>query len=111
MVANVSICVRAGLPKPRGVHDTERTKDTKTLDYASTLLDANTLLGVVPLSISPKYFLNFIKFLRFVPKVRVVRVAPFIGYDELLKKIELSLNNIVIFSPPLKSLQGFRTIK
>ena len=44
---NVSICVRAGLPKPRGVPDTERTKDTKTLDYASTPLDANTLLAVV----------------------------------------------------------------
>ena len=42
---NVSICVRAGLPKPRGVPDTERNKDTKTLDYASTLLDANTLLA------------------------------------------------------------------
>jgi len=41
----VSICVRAGLPKPRGVPDTERTKDTKTLDYASTPLDANTLLA------------------------------------------------------------------
>jgi hypothetical protein len=40
----VSICVRAGLPKPRGVPDTERNKDTKTLDYASTPLDANTLL-------------------------------------------------------------------
>ena len=45
---NVSICVRAGLPKPRCVPDTERTKDTKTLDYASTPLDANTLLCVVP---------------------------------------------------------------
>jgi len=47
---NVSICVRAGLPKPRPVPDTERIKDTKTLDYASTPLDANTLLvaGVCP---------------------------------------------------------------
>jgi hypothetical protein len=44
IAANVSICVRAGLPKPRGVPDTERNKDTKTLDYASTPLDANTLL-------------------------------------------------------------------
>ncbi len=44
----VSICVRAGLPKPRGVPDTERTKDTKTLDYASTPLDANTVLAPVP---------------------------------------------------------------
>jgi len=44
---NVSICVRAGLPKPRPVPDTERNKDTKTLDYASTPLDANTLLAVV----------------------------------------------------------------
>jgi hypothetical protein len=42
----VSICVRAGLPKPRGVPDTERIKDTKTLDYASTPLDANTVLAV-----------------------------------------------------------------
>jgi hypothetical protein len=42
-VHNVSICVRAGLPKPRAVPDSERTKDTKTLDYASTPLDANTL--------------------------------------------------------------------
>jgi len=41
----VSICVRAGLPKPRPVPDTERTKDTKTLDYASTPLDANTVLA------------------------------------------------------------------
>jgi len=46
----VSICVRAGLPKPRPVPDTERTKDTKTLDYASTPLDANTLLCTVPVS-------------------------------------------------------------
>jgi len=44
-VHNVSICVRAGLSKPRPVPDTERNKDTKTLDYASTPLDANTLLG------------------------------------------------------------------
>jgi len=43
----VSICVRAGLPKPRPVPDTERTKDTKTLDYASTPLDANTVLPPV----------------------------------------------------------------
>ena len=49
MAANVSICVRAGLPKPRPVPDTERTKDTKTLDYASTPLDANTLLCCVAL--------------------------------------------------------------
>jgi hypothetical protein len=27
--ANVSICVRAGLPKPRAVPDSERIKDTK----------------------------------------------------------------------------------
>jgi len=47
IAANVSICVRAGLPKPRLVPDTERNKDTKTLDYASTPLDANTLLCVV----------------------------------------------------------------
>jgi len=46
IVHNVSICVRAGLPKPRGVPDTERTKDTKTLDFASTPLDANTVLAV-----------------------------------------------------------------
>jgi hypothetical protein len=45
MPGNVSICVRAGLPKPRLVPDTERAKDTKTLDYASTPLDANTLLA------------------------------------------------------------------
>jgi hypothetical protein len=44
---NVSICVRAGLPKPRGVPDTERIKYTKTLDYTSTPLDANTLLVAV----------------------------------------------------------------
>jgi len=52
----VSICVRAGLPKPRGVPDTERIKDTKTLDYASTPLDANTLLwaavSVTPFNLS-----------------------------------------------------------
>jgi hypothetical protein len=47
MAHNVSICVRAGLPKPRPVPDTERNKDTKTLDYASTPLDANTLLWPV----------------------------------------------------------------
>jgi len=47
MPGNVSICVRAGLSKPRPVPDTERNKDTKTLDYASTPLDANTLLGAV----------------------------------------------------------------
>jgi len=45
IVHNVSICVRAGLSKPRLVPDNERTKDTKTLDYASTPLDANTLLA------------------------------------------------------------------
>ena len=44
IVHNVSICVRAGLSKPRAVPDSKRTKDTKTLDYASTPLDANTLL-------------------------------------------------------------------
>jgi hypothetical protein len=44
LAGNVSICVRAGLPKPRLVPDNERIKDTKTLDYASTPLDANTLL-------------------------------------------------------------------
>ena len=38
IVANVSICVRAGLPKPRLVPDNERIKDTKTLDYASPRL-------------------------------------------------------------------------
>jgi hypothetical protein len=43
----VSICVRAGLSEPRPVPDTERIKDTKTLDYASTPLDANTLLRAV----------------------------------------------------------------
>jgi hypothetical protein len=53
MAHNVSICVRAGLPKPRGVPDTERSKDTKTLDYASTPLDANTLLAVVGLFSTP----------------------------------------------------------
>jgi hypothetical protein len=47
MTANVSICVRAGLSKLRAVPDTERNKDTKTLDYASTPLDANTLLVAV----------------------------------------------------------------
>ncbi len=47
MAHNVGICVRAGLPKLRGVPDTERNKDTKTLDYASTPLDANTLLPAV----------------------------------------------------------------
>jgi len=52
----VSICVRAGLPKPRGVPDTERTKDTKTLDYASTPLDANTVL---PACAIPKSSLAF----------------------------------------------------
>ena len=46
---NVSICVRAGLSKPRPVPDIERIKDTKTLDYASTPLDANTLLAAVSL--------------------------------------------------------------
>jgi hypothetical protein len=49
MAGNVSICVRAGLAKPRPVPDTERIKDTKTLDYASTPLDANTLLPAVGL--------------------------------------------------------------
>jgi hypothetical protein len=47
MPYNVSICDRAGLLKPRGVPDTERIKDTKTLDYAPTPLDANTLLAAV----------------------------------------------------------------
>jgi hypothetical protein len=51
----VSICVRAGLSKPRAVPDTERTKDTKTLYYASTPLDANTLLPAVT---SSHYFLG-----------------------------------------------------
>ncbi len=47
IAANVSICVRAGLSKPRPVPDTERNKDTKTLDCGSTPLDANTLLWPV----------------------------------------------------------------
>jgi hypothetical protein len=47
LAANVSICVRAGLSKPRPVPDTERNKGTKRLDYASTPLDANTLLAAV----------------------------------------------------------------
>jgi len=34
-----------GLSKPRPVPDTERNKDRKTLDYASTPLDANTVLS------------------------------------------------------------------
>jgi hypothetical protein len=46
----VSICARAGLPKLRGVPDTERIKDTKTLDYASTPLDANTVLWGIGLT-------------------------------------------------------------
>jgi hypothetical protein len=50
IVHNVSICVRAGLLKPRPVPDNERIKDTKTLDYASTPLDANTLLPAVRIS-------------------------------------------------------------
>gem|GEM_PF-2277644 len=50
MAGNVSICVRAGLSKPRAVPDSERIKDTKTLDYASTPLDANTLLWGVGLT-------------------------------------------------------------
>jgi hypothetical protein len=58
MPGNVSICVRAGLPKPRPVPDSERTKDTKTLDYASTPLDANTLLGVRALVVNPIFNFN-----------------------------------------------------
>jgi hypothetical protein len=50
MAGNVSICVRAGLPKPRAVPDSERNKDTKTLDYASTPLDANTVLPACAIS-------------------------------------------------------------
>jgi hypothetical protein len=45
--ATFTICVRAGLSKPHPVPDTERIKDTKTLDNTSTPLDANTLLCVV----------------------------------------------------------------
>jgi hypothetical protein len=56
ITANVSICVRAGLPKPRLVPDNERIKDTKTVDYASTPLDANTLLaGVIILKMKYNY--------------------------------------------------------
>jgi len=61
----VSICVRAGLSKPRPVPDTERNKDTKTLDYASTPLDANTVLAAValfllsPLTIHAFYCYHF----------------------------------------------------
>ena len=58
MAANVSICVRAGLPKPRLVPDTERTKDTKTLDYASTPLDANTVLATVPIFVHRVFSLS-----------------------------------------------------
>jgi hypothetical protein len=67
---NVSICVRAGLPKPRPVPDSERTKDTKTLDYASTPLDANTLLAAA-LELSLKYLLSFV--LLFQPLVFSLR--------------------------------------
>ncbi|MFN5547890.1 MAG: hypothetical protein ACK5BJ_01905 [Bacteroidota bacterium] len=43
------LCFFSGaLPKPRGVPDNERIKDTKTLDYASTPPGANILLCVVP---------------------------------------------------------------
>jgi len=61
IVHNVSICVRAGLSKPRPVPDTERIKDTKTLDYASTPLDANTLLwpvGFHPCTSYGSYFFS-----------------------------------------------------
>ena len=60
MVHNVSICVRAGLPKPRLVPATERNKDTKTLDYASTPLDANTLLAAVFLPLQMLYCFFFV---------------------------------------------------
>ena len=53
---NVSICVRAGLPKPRPVPDNERIKDTKTLDNASTPLDANTLLWAGRFTVNPFLF-------------------------------------------------------
>jgi hypothetical protein len=55
MTHNVSICVRAGLPKPHAVPDSERNKDTKTLDYASTPLDANTLLAAAGIHIKFMY--------------------------------------------------------
>ena len=75
---NVSICVQAGLSKPRGVPDTERTKDTKTLDYASTPLDANTLLCAV------FFFSQFvIKFVKVVSKFYEV-ITPTIGNRNLL---------------------------
>ncbi|MFN7602704.1 MAG: hypothetical protein ACK5R0_15030, partial [Bacteroidota bacterium] len=57
----MSICVRAGLSKPRLVPDTERIKDTKTLDYASTPLDANTLC------LLHNYFINILTEIIFVP--------------------------------------------
>jgi hypothetical protein len=57
MTPNVSICVRAGLPKPRPVPDSERIKDTKTLDYASTPLDANTLLPAVHFKVLNEFIL------------------------------------------------------
>jgi hypothetical protein len=43
----------SALPKPRPVPDTERNKDTNTLDYASPPLDANTLLAAVSTSSQP----------------------------------------------------------
>ena len=57
MPPNVSICVRAGSLKPRPVPDTERNKDTKTLNYTSTPLDANALLAQFLLSFK-FYFLQ-----------------------------------------------------
>ncbi len=75
MTPNVSICVRAGLPKPRGVPDTERNKDTKTLDYASTPLDANTLLWVVALS-RPTYFNYHHNVILYYKRISLVSVFP-----------------------------------
>jgi hypothetical protein len=45
IAGNVNICDRAGSLELRPVPNTERNKDNKTLNYASTPLDANTLLA------------------------------------------------------------------
>jgi hypothetical protein len=79
----VSICVRAGLPKPRLVPDTERIKDTKTLDCASTPLDANTLLPAV--YVDRFFVLYFVK-----STVAIIDVqSPLLCLRFLLKKFDL----------------------
>ncbi len=75
IVHNVSICVRAGLPKPRAVPDTERIKDTKRWITRQPRLTQIHCCAFV-LFFCPPCQINILKFrLNVLHKVRVTTFA------------------------------------